>query len=214
MLVHLKMPFPMRTWMDGESGEIESIFAGNGKSVINGAAVKTIGFSGERRQENNQPIILNTTYLKRTNHLSYHWSKKIINQYYSQSTKPNGKCNHIGQTLNPLERHCTKWTFTSDIHALPITKAVSVPNLIVKLNASSVFPLHVPDFANSFALDLELFCNYLHHTSIISTSSSSFKSRSLFAIKIWRANKSFQCLGINFKTPINKNAKWKKKNNY
>ena len=63
--------------MDGESGEIESIFAGNGKSVINGAAVKTIGFSGERRQENNQPIILNTTYLKRTNHLSYYWSKKI-----------------------------------------------------------------------------------------------------------------------------------------
>ena len=47
--------------MNGESGEIESIFGGNGKSVINGAAVKTIGFSGERRQENNQPIILNTT---------------------------------------------------------------------------------------------------------------------------------------------------------
>ena len=58
--------------MDGENGEIESIFGGNGgKSVINGAAVKTIGFSGEGWQENNQPIILNTT--SEANKISY-WS--------------------------------------------------------------------------------------------------------------------------------------------
>ena len=78
--------------MDGENGEIESIFGGNGKRVINGAAVKTIGFSGEGWQENNQPIILNTT--SEANGIS-HQRKVCTNT--THNIQSNGKCNNFGQ---------------------------------------------------------------------------------------------------------------------